>query len=111
MILNEKRELLRILRINKRIDVSIYRSRFRRTNCGFITRRSNLIKNRIRACTRQLGPGSDPIKPNGKPQYHPFEEIAKSPLENGEYALLTSSELQGQSLRYNIAFSWLLVDQ
>ncbi|KAL5567883.1 hypothetical protein UlMin_024458 [Ulmus minor] len=67
-------------------------SRFRRTNCGFITRRSNLIKNRIRACTRQLGPGSDPIKPNGKPQYHPFEEIAKSTLENGEDALLTSSE-------------------
>ncbi|KAL5582155.1 hypothetical protein UlMin_014597 [Ulmus minor] len=69
---NEKRELLRILRINKRIDVLICRSRFRRTNCGFITRRSNLIKNRIR--------------------YHPFEEIAKSTLENGEDALLTSSE-------------------
>ncbi|KAL5549398.1 hypothetical protein UlMin_004629 [Ulmus minor] len=67
-------------------------SRFRRTNCGFITRRSNLIKNRIRAYTRQLGPGSDPIKPNGKPWYHPFEEIAKSTLENGEDALLTSSE-------------------
>ena len=50
------------------------------------------MKNRIRACTKHLGPGSDPIKPNGKPQYHPFEEIAKATPMGGGDARLTSEE-------------------
>lgn len=39
-----------------------------------------------------MGPGSDPIKQNGRPQYHPFEDIAKSTSANCGDAILTSEE-------------------
>ncbi|EXC05954.1 hypothetical protein L484_014223 [Morus notabilis] len=89
-------------------------NRFRSANSGSF-RRCNLIKNRIRASAKHLGPGSDPIKKNGKPQYHPFEEFAKSTSENGGEATLTSEETARTIIKVNskatVMFSNLVNDQ
>lgn len=69
-----------------------YRSRIRRSNNDSVAKRSNCVKNGIRASTEQLGPGSEPAKPNGRPQYHPFEDIAEATLDNVGAARLTSAE-------------------
>lgn len=50
------------------------------------------MKNGIRASREQLGPGSEPVKPNGRPQYHPFEDVAEATLDNVGAARLTSAE-------------------
>ena len=68
------------------------RNRFQRTNSSQLARRNNPVKKRIQASTKRLGSGSDPMKQNGKPQYHPFEEIAKATSGNIEDARLTPAE-------------------
>lgn len=39
-----------------------------------------------------MGSAEDPVKQNGKPSYHPFEEIANSASESGGDARLTAAE-------------------
>ncbi|PON58212.1 FMN-binding split barrel [Parasponia andersonii] len=90
-------------------------NRFRRRSSGSL-RRCSLIRNRIHASTKHLGPGSDPIKQNGKPQYHPFEDIAKSIPENGGGdARLTSAETARTIIEVNskatLMFSNLINDE
>lgn len=69
------------------------RGRIRRSkHYDSVAKRSNCVKNGIRAATEQLGPGSEPVKPNGRPQYHPFEDIAEATLDNVGAARLTSAE-------------------
>ncbi|KAK9028311.1 hypothetical protein V6N11_068118 [Hibiscus sabdariffa] len=50
------------------------------------------IKNNIRATTKHLGSTSDPPKQNGRPNYHPFEEIGESTSKNSDDATLTAAE-------------------
>ena len=67
--------------------------RIRRSKSDSVAKRSSsCVKNGIRAATEQLGPGSEPVKPNGRPQYHPFEDIAEASLDNVGAARLTSAE-------------------
>ncbi|KAF4361708.1 hypothetical protein F8388_026398 [Cannabis sativa] len=88
--------------------------RYRRTN-NASPRRCHVIKNRIHASTKHLGPGSDPIKQNGRPQYHPFEDIAKLTPENGAGARLTSAEIARTIIEVNskatLMFSNLMNDE
>ncbi|KAM1368679.1 hypothetical protein ACFX13_002080 [Malus domestica] len=63
-----------------------------RSKNGSFAKRRNLVKNGIQASARPLGPGSEPVKPNGRPEYHPFEDIAESTLEAGGTARLTAAE-------------------
>ncbi|XP_062120316.1 uncharacterized protein At3g49140-like [Humulus lupulus] len=89
-------------------------SRYRRTNSAS-PRKCHIIKNRIHASTKHLGPGSDPIKQNGRPQYHPFEDIAKLTPENGAGARLTSAETARTIIEVNskatLMFSNLMNDE
>jgi hypothetical protein len=50
------------------------------------------MKNRIRASVEHLDSAGDPKKQNGTSQYHPYEEIAESILENSGDATLTTAE-------------------
>ncbi|XP_048325613.1 uncharacterized protein At3g49140 isoform X2 [Ziziphus jujuba] len=90
-------------------------NRFQRTNSSYFARRNYLIKNRIQASTKHLGPGSDPIKKNGRPQYHPFEDIAKSTSANCGDAILTSEETARTIIEVNskatLMFSGLIDDE
>ncbi|CAB4271494.1 unnamed protein product [Prunus armeniaca] len=92
------------------------RSRIRRSKNGSVAKRSNFVKNRpIRASLGQLGPGSEPIKPNGRPQYHPFEDIAESKLETNGTARLTAAESARTIIEVNskatLMFSSLINDE
>ncbi|OMO66878.1 FMN-binding split barrel [Corchorus olitorius] len=69
----------------------ICRNRFPRLNSGSLSRRV-LIKNKVRATAEHLGSASDPIKPNGKRHYHPFEEIGEATSKNSDDATLTAAE-------------------
>ncbi|KAL5744706.1 hypothetical protein ACOSQ2_027822 [Xanthoceras sorbifolium] len=64
----------------------------RRLNGSSVRRRSSLVKNGIRASAEHLGSASDPVKQNGRPWYHPSEDIAESTSENREDARLTAAE-------------------
>ena len=70
----------------------VCRSRIRRSKSDSVAKRSKCLKNGIRAATEQLGPGKEPVKPNGRPQYHPFEDIAEAALDSAGTARLTSAE-------------------
>jgi hypothetical protein len=70
----------------------IYRNRIRRLKGQSLTRRNILVKNRIRASVEHLDSAGDPKKQNGTSQYHPYEEIAESMLENSGDATLTTAE-------------------
>ncbi|PQM40222.1 uncharacterized protein Pyn_05081 [Prunus yedoensis var. nudiflora] len=92
------------------------RSRIRRSKNGSVAKRSNFVKNRpIQASLGQLGPGSEPIKPNGRPQYHPFEDIAESKLETNGTARLTAAESARTIIEVNskstLMFSSLINDE
>lgn len=50
------------------------------------------MKNRTRASVEHLDSAGDPKKQNGTSQYHPYEEIAESILENSGDATLTTAE-------------------
>ncbi|KAM5557449.1 uncharacterized protein ABKV19_024701 [Rosa sericea] len=80
-----------------------------------VAKRSNCVKNGIRAATEQLGPGSEPVKPNGRPQYHPFEDIAEATLDNAGAARLTSAESARTIIEVNskatLMFSSLINDE
>ncbi|KAJ0043438.1 hypothetical protein Pint_17552 [Pistacia integerrima] len=67
-------------------------NRFQRLNGNSFVRRTSLIRNRTRASAEHLGSASDPVKQNGRPRYHPFEDIAESTSENCGDARLTDAE-------------------
>lgn len=91
-----------------RLFLILCRNRFQRTNSSYFARRNYLIKNRIQASTKHLGPGSDPIKKNGRPQYHPFEDIAKSTSANCGDAILTSEETARTIIEVQQGISFLI---
>ncbi|KAF3432926.1 hypothetical protein FNV43_RR24028 [Rhamnella rubrinervis] len=112
--------------VNGVVQVSSYRfaysgrlevpwNRFQRTNSSHLARRNNPVKNRIQASTKRLGSGSDPIKQNGKPQYHPFEEIAIATSGSSEDARLTPAETTRTIIEVNskatLMFSHLIDDE
>lgn len=55
-------------------------------------RRTSRLRNRTRVSAEHLGSASDPGKQNGRPWYHPFEDISKSASENSGDARLTDAE-------------------
>ncbi|KAJ8752994.1 hypothetical protein K2173_008729 [Erythroxylum novogranatense] len=63
----------------------------RRCSDSLFLKRSSLMKN-IRASAEHLGSASDPSKPKGGLQYHPFEEISKSTSENNGETSLAAEE-------------------
>ncbi|KAJ0099105.1 hypothetical protein Patl1_20230 [Pistacia atlantica] len=67
-------------------------NKFQRLNGNSFVRRTSLIRNRTRASAEYLGSASDPVKQNGRPRYHPFEDIAESTSENSGDARLTDAE-------------------
>ncbi|KAM1232192.1 hypothetical protein ACFX13_042774 [Malus domestica] len=67
-------------------------NRIRRSKNGSVAKKGSFVKSGIRASAGQLGPGSEPVKPNGRPQYHPFEDIAESTLDTSGAARLTAAE-------------------
>ncbi|XP_022736416.1 uncharacterized protein At3g49140-like isoform X2 [Durio zibethinus] len=75
-------------------------NRFQRLNSAFLSRRT-LIKNNIRATTEHLGSPSDPTKQNGRPHYHPFEEIGESTSKNRDDATLTAAETSRTIIEVN----------
>ncbi|XP_004308044.1 PREDICTED: uncharacterized protein At3g49140 [Fragaria vesca subsp. vesca] len=88
----------------------------RRSKSDSVAKRSSsCVKNGIRAATEQLGPGSEPVKPNGRPQYHPFEDIAEASLDNVGAARLTSAESARTIIEVNskatLMFSSMINDE
>ncbi|KAJ4705940.1 Pentatricopeptide repeat (PPR) superfamily protein [Melia azedarach] len=79
-------------------------NRFRRLNGKSLIRRSNLIKNRIRASA------SDPVRRNGKTRYHPSEDIADSTLDNGLDARLTAAETTRTIIEVNSKATLMFTD-
>ncbi|XP_057951238.1 uncharacterized protein At3g49140-like isoform X2 [Malania oleifera] len=65
---------------------------FRTLNEGSFERRGNILKNRVQASAEHSGLDSDPMEHNGKPQYHPFEEIGESAVVDSRNATLTPAE-------------------
>ncbi|GMJ13586.1 hypothetical protein like AT5G24060 [Hibiscus trionum] len=71
---------------------------FGRLNSASLSRR---IKNNIRATAEHLGSASDPAKQNGRPNYHPFEEIGESTSKNSDDATLTPAETSRTIIEVN----------
>lgn len=69
----------------------VCRNRFGRLNNAALSRRT-LMKNMIRATAEHLGSASGPTKQNGRPHYHPFEEINEAAVKNSDGATLTAAE-------------------
>ncbi|OMO86967.1 FMN-binding split barrel [Corchorus capsularis] len=78
-------------RLFRRGGFDVAWNRFPRLNSGSLSRRV-LIKNKVRATAEHLGSASDPIKPNGKRHYHPFEEIGEATSKKSDDATLTAAE-------------------
>ncbi|KAJ4708941.1 Pentatricopeptide repeat (PPR) superfamily protein [Melia azedarach] len=79
-------------------------NRFGRLNGNSLIRRSNLIKDRIRASA------SDPVNRNGRTRYHPSEDIAESTLENGVDARLTAAETTRTIVEVNSKATLMFTD-
>ncbi|KAI4347597.1 hypothetical protein L6164_008398 [Bauhinia variegata] len=77
------------------------RGRFQKSNGSPFTRRSKLVNYRIRASAEHLGSAQDPAKQNGKPSYHPFEELTESTSENNGDARLTAEETSRTIIEVN----------
>ncbi|XP_028796732.1 uncharacterized protein At3g49140-like [Neltuma alba] len=79
------------------------------------TRRDKLVKNRIQASAERSRSAKGPVEPNGKPSYHPFEEIADSALQNSGDARLTTAETGRTIIEVNskatLMFSSLINDE
>ncbi|KAJ7974129.1 Pentatricopeptide repeat (PPR) superfamily protein [Quillaja saponaria] len=86
------------------------RSGFRRTKGT----QKNLVKNGIRASSKNLGSASEPLK-NEKPSYHPFEEIDESTIGDIGDARLTAAETSRTIVEVNnkatLMFSSLINDE
>ncbi|XWS50443.1 hypothetical protein CRYUN_Cryun12cG0088100 [Craigia yunnanensis] len=89
-------------------------NRFGRLNTASLWRRT-LIKNRTRATADHLGSASDPTKQNGRPHYHPFEEIREATSKSINDATLTAAEASRTIIEVNskatIMFTGMIDDE
>ncbi|XP_044505475.1 uncharacterized protein At3g49140-like isoform X2 [Mangifera indica] len=86
------------------------RNRFQRLNGNSFMRRTSRIRNRTRVSAEHLGSASDPGKQNGRPWYHPFEDISKSASENSGDARLTDAETARTVIEVNGKATMMFTD-
>lgn len=87
-------------RLFRRGGFGVTGNRFRRVNSASLSRRT-VVKNKIRATAEQLGSASDPTEQNGRPHYHPFEEIGEATSKNNNDAALTAAETSRTIIEVN----------
>ncbi|KAI9073540.1 hypothetical protein K1719_044488 [Acacia pycnantha] len=83
--------------------------RSKKSTGTLFTRQNKFVKKRIQASAE------GPVEPNGRPSYHPFEEIADSALENSGDARLTAAETSRTIIEVNskasLMFTSLINDE
>ncbi|KAJ7969869.1 Pentatricopeptide repeat (PPR) superfamily protein [Quillaja saponaria] len=83
---------------------------FRRINGIPLAKRKTLVKKGIRASAKSLASAAEPLK-NGKPSYHPFEEIEESKIVNTEDARLTAAETSRTIIEVNSKATLMINDE
>ncbi|XVE58461.1 hypothetical protein DITRI_Ditri04bG0171300 [Diplodiscus trichospermus] len=100
-------------RLFRRRGFDVNWNRFQRLSGASHSR--TLIKNKIRATAEHLGSASDPTKQNGRPHYHPFEEIGEATSKNNDDATLTAPETSRTIIEVNskatLMFTGMVDDQ